>query len=171
MSHRLCYQFRANEVRRYPRKTVRRLQGNVMTGTRYQFRIPQVRSAARVIAVFLLMQGWVAVFADALSERHYWNPLEQRFEHEARSGNGGMPWVNPLGDTLARSGDDSPRQSVCPIPDYVAHLASDDPSSVLVQSVPIVPTDTVALVPEPRTSSSCLRFAPKASPPASPFFA
>ena len=38
-------------------------------------------TAPRLLATLFLLHGWAAVFADAMGQQHYWNPLEGRFEH------------------------------------------------------------------------------------------
>jgi hypothetical protein len=128
--------------------------------------LPAIGRLSRIIAVALLMQGWVAVFADALTQRHYWNPLNNRFEHPDRARSLDVPRMTDGHAGIFRS-PPSGSTSPCAIPDYVAHLASEDQAHAPLLSLPVTRISVVTPLSAPRFTTRYLRFAPKASPPVS----
>lgn len=123
------------------------------------------RTAPRLLATLFLLHGWAAVFADAMGQQHYWNPLEGRFEHLVDSD---APFGLNCSDARGNFRQEIPNAadgSACFVPDFV-HAGSLFEDAVLAtRFAEIAETRAELYAPPCCDHGSRIHFAPKNSPP------
>ncbi len=141
---------------------------SIVAGLKCNMWRPSVVKVIACLACALLLQGWVEVLADALTQSHQWNAAQQRFDHVVLVGTATGPQLPSPRAALDAEGRDFELHAVPCL--ALAHfnlchtsLLSAPGMLTVLQAPPVLtsPHRTPVRYPIQRT----LALAPKTSPP------